>query len=874
MINFKKITVFILLILLSSQSVLASGVWVPIAIYDQYRIARNTEFMFINNSRDYFSYLLGDKLDPVGFFHAHRYFNGTPVNRTQTDLTLKMFNGNGNYRAPNDGDYSILKKYKKHFIPYQEGSEDGYIGYDSEYYSVSSVKNWLTWVDARNKVSKNIIFPENYYSGPFDYEQNCPLGVYERAIQTLNERRGQLNDKELEAFISNQDRIFLELCLQRRDNSYNDVPYENRTYSISSCEVQPPAIEVPKISLWTKIKKFFGFDSADKVAVPKPEETPRLFADTGDNISKQFSEDLDYQKATYLLYRGAFINTCYLKEAQNAFNKILQNKNHSYYSLATTGLSRAMLRQLFSDQKTLSPEEIKVRSEEILDLLNKNLVDPSLRIYRESFLVDKERLLAGYYSDTEFNRAGKELLKQNPIDLIHNLAVVNEQFQIRPEGQNIFELPDFPKFVALWNKTVDVKDIPGIVSSYEKASNKNLWLVLLTKKMSELPFDQVSLKYANMAIKSGNNSLFYPLQYYGNKILYKKDPGLAYNNVKLLLADPYINDIAYNYLSDLITTNAKDLDILVGHMGRKVSFYNYDYDIVGEEDGDGYSRIGRDMDAKIADKFGYNNYKFRKIENPNDDSIITFINFGLPLDTLYGNQTLKNMFAGQILARAFVLGRKDVYLPIAGTFSDQNLAVALNAKSEVAQNFLITYAILKNHTLNKEDLYGLNIHNRNFNSGNNITDWVPGCNYCHDNFPYGNGDLGAFEFPGEWEEWQKHDKTKDYNSRLLSSEEVKKNTKEKEQLFFTPIVRFFAENIINYAKANSKDSRIPEAIFYLVHFYRFNHYWDWDYDSDSYVRNDLANQDKEWAKKAFKLLPKYESSPWAKKAWPYDPDSD
>ncbi len=38
-----------------------------------------------------------------------------------------------------------------------------------------------------------------------------------------------------------------------------------------------------------------------------------------------------------------------------------------------------------------------------------------------------------------------------------------------------------------------------------------------------------------------------------------------------------------------------------------------------------------------------------------------------------------------------------------------------------------------------------------------------------------------------------------------------------------------------------------------------------------FENDDLANQDHNWAVKVFDMLPRYEKSPWAKKAWPYAP---
>ena len=827
------------------------------------------EYMFLDNPNDYFSYLLGNKLNLISFYVAYRRFNGFTLNKSQISSIVRMFN-DGNYRASGPSSYEILKKYKKTWEPYYEGSTDGYSDYSQEYYDVQAVKNWLTWVNARNKISSDKIDPQLFLNA-FDDEENCPLGAYERAIQTLGERKKQLSPKELKTWISNQDNLFMEVCLQRysrNSGSYDPIPFTERTYSVQDCE-QPVIIQEPRLSLWSRVKKLFGMsvDENNKKSEQKTNK-PRLFSEESGDTSKQFKEDVEYQKATYLLYRGGFTDACYQKKAQEAFNKITEDGKNSYHTLAYTGLVRSMLRELSITKKTLLPDDLDNQSKNILALINKYLADPTLRVYREAFLVDKERLLSSYYSEEEFIKAGKELAKQNPVDLLHNLAVLVEQFKLLPSNQDISKLPDLPKFIYWWNnENTTVDDSAKIISAYNSSSNKNLWLVLLTKKLSGLEYENGQLKYADMAIVSNPSSpFFYSLQYYGNKIIYRADAGRAYGNIKSLLSNSGINDIAFNFFSDLITSNTKDINIALENMGRKVSFFNMTRD---ENDFDDYTRFGKDFDEKNLYYFGYGLYKFRKAENPDDDSLITFINFGLPIDRLYNTEVLKNKFAGQILTRAFVLGRKDIYIPLAQTFSDRNLNLALNSPTEAGQKFLIAYAMLKNHTLSKEDLYGLNIHNHNFNFGNNLRDWIPGCFYCHDSYPYGSGELiGEYGFPGEMEEWQKSDKTKEYNSRLLSTEEVSKNLKEKEKLFFTPMTKFFSDIIVDYSKQNPKDMRIPEAVHLLMLFYGKNYYWDQDYESNKYIADDLADQDVKGAERAFNLLKtKYIGTTWAKTTW-------
>lgn len=60
------------------------------------------ENIFLDNPNDYFAYLLGDKLDPLTFYIAYRYFEGKPLNKQQISDVELIFKNNGNYIGGND----------------------------------------------------------------------------------------------------------------------------------------------------------------------------------------------------------------------------------------------------------------------------------------------------------------------------------------------------------------------------------------------------------------------------------------------------------------------------------------------------------------------------------------------------------------------------------------------------------------------------------------------------------------------------------------------------------------------------------------------------------------------------------------------------
>jgi hypothetical protein len=263
---------------------------------------------------------------------------------------------------------------------------------------------------------------------------------------------------------------------------------------------------------------------------------------------------------------------------------------------------------------------------------------------------------------------------------------------------------------------------------------------------------------------------------------------------------------------------------------RTAETYNYENAWVDEETGVRY----------------YNNYTFIHggNKNPVDDYFLSFINFGLPIDRLYKNSTLREEYKAEIFTRAFVLGRKDIYVPLLSGLAqnDTLLATANNAKNEKTRDFLIAYAILKNLKDGKEDAYGINIHNKNFNSYDTTDDWLSTCDsdidVCYSNSAYGH------------DEFNEDKRTQEINSRFLTDNEVKKNVEEQKKIFQDSLVRVFSEKVLMYRELNPKDGRIPEALSLIIKKMR-----RWHYRSD----------DGDWPKQMFQLLQyKYPNSSWAK----------
>src|SRR3989344_3446340 len=89
-----------------------SGAPYPVSIYEPYRIKRNLEYIFLDHLNDYYSYLLGDKLNPLTFYMAYRYFQNKPISKNQTADIENIFKNNGNYAGGNDPNYWESEKNK------------------------------------------------------------------------------------------------------------------------------------------------------------------------------------------------------------------------------------------------------------------------------------------------------------------------------------------------------------------------------------------------------------------------------------------------------------------------------------------------------------------------------------------------------------------------------------------------------------------------------------------------------------------------------------------------------------------------------------------------------------------------------------------
>ncbi|MDO8467322.1 MAG: hypothetical protein Q7S83_04275, partial [bacterium] len=91
----------LLAILVLPSFAFASGAPYPISIYEPYRIKRNTAYIFIENPIDYYSYLLGNKLNALSFYMAYRYFQGKPLSSGQISDLERIFKTDGSYIGGN-----------------------------------------------------------------------------------------------------------------------------------------------------------------------------------------------------------------------------------------------------------------------------------------------------------------------------------------------------------------------------------------------------------------------------------------------------------------------------------------------------------------------------------------------------------------------------------------------------------------------------------------------------------------------------------------------------------------------------------------------------------------------------------------------------
>jgi len=789
----------------------------PVVLYEPYRIKRNLEYIFFENSGDYYAYLLGENLDPLAFYIAYRYFRNQPLKTSQVGDIEKMFKNNGNYVTPPDRWWD----YSEDFYP-----------------------KW--------KKERDAIMKDNFSYGGELNSIICPFGTFENALETLKSSKNVLDENELKTWIRNQDKIF--------DNCFeNSSQWANRTwgpfYGEEKREIICDDLQLQGIqpqSAVEKHKKFNFFKWLFSLFTKKKAETPEVVAPEITTLimpfvssgSPELMQNEEMQNALYYYYKAKKEYLC-SDIARDLFKKISETPDHPHMANATLGYVRTLSRELINNPSNAM---------DVVNRINEYLSRKDLAGIRDSLLFEKEKILASVFDEKEFIESQNGLENSKLSEFVHNAAIFQEQYYLLTKNYNfklidssvIAKYSEYARFLYYWNfKKPDQELISRIEEEYKKSTMKNLWLVLLLRNQ-----DLVPPKYIDIALNTGPGSkLYYPVLYYAYRNMFAMDKNRAMVLAKQRLSDT-MPDITYNYFADLIMANAVNLDDAVKFMyrkpvlfaetytleyayegikGRTVEQYNYDNAWVDEETGLRY----------------YNKYSFIRGQNKNpaDDYFLSFINFGLPIDRIYENPILRQDYRAEIFTRAFVLDRKDIYVPLLGELAqnDSLLANANNAKSDTTRDFLISYAILKNLKDGKEDAYGINIHNKNFNGYNNSDDWYSSC-YESQRPCYPDVASAKALYDDE--------RNKEMISRFLSDKEVKKNEEEQKRIYEESLVQIFAEPVLAYKEKNPKDGRSPEALSLLIKKMRRWHY---------------RATDEDWPKQLFQTLQyKYPNSSWAK----------
>ncbi|OGI29313.1 MAG: hypothetical protein A2288_02960 [Candidatus Moranbacteria bacterium RIFOXYA12_FULL_44_15] len=791
----KQIIIFLISLSLTAGNALACSPAYPVDVYETYRLKRSLEYIFFDDNKDYYAYLLGDKLDPVTFYIAYRNWQGKPLSDKQIGDIEPIFKNNGNY-------YGKKKKYSK-WNPLVTW-------YDEDHPSVDELLK--IWNGEKNNITRTSVPEDDYWVD----EKNCGYGVFQNAIEILQDKKKTLIDVELKKWVINQDEIF-KTCLYVRDKNWN----YHKAFQVN-CDSRTGS------SFWEKAKNlFFDFFIVKKRFI----SNKKVFFFDG---SKEFLMDQEYQKASCYLYDGE------LDKATKSFQDIISNEKHPRRIDARLAYVRALNRSSdYNDENNLG-------------IIEGYINDNDLEKLRDAFLLEKEKLLGKKFNGEQFKKAEVDLNAEEPAMLIHNMAIFNEQFELLFDDRNTdlrekFVEDDYSEFIQYlyyWNlPQYDEKIIDEIKEAYGESLQKDLWLVLLLKKADASDY-RLGNSFVQEALDTNIDSqYYYPSVYYAYKLLFKSiTDDKIWNSMVNIVNSADIPDIAYNYFSDLATKNADSLSDAIRYIERKSNFLAFRY---------GAYSFFRMKDMALGDamnRAGYSYYKFRNsgIEKPKDDVFLEFVNFGLTIDQLYSNKYLREDYPEKIFTRAFLLKRKDIYLALLDQIAkkDNYMTEAQNANEDISRNFLIVYSLLKDYKINTGDVYGVTLHNRNFNYYDNMDDWNDNsCDYCMRPEDYWEQNKSALDW------WEEDAKTEELNKKFMSEKEVEKNLREKKILFNESLIKLMAEPIFAYEKMNPGDSRTPEALSLLTWFRKLH-----------------PREDGEWPKKVFQHLKyNYPNSRWSKK---------
>ncbi len=713
-------------------------------------ISRNIEYVFFSGPESDYAHLFGDRLAPHSFYLLYGKSLGASL--SEEDFS-KIGNHiqTGRYEEPSRDYY------------------DGHLNVNRGQDSFRLVKETLEDRESRYSEEEFNYLKENYENIPYD---------------------GALYPIEDEGYIVDCDDI---------ETAEGEVFYTAKEAFESSKKESEEEVGFLK-RIMSVIKEFFQriflflLGGEEDSKEPKKDNVLdrgvyKVFNHEG---SGEFLRDQEYQNAMYYFYRASFTNDCDYKNAERIFRGIMNDKESPWNAHAHLGYVRVLVRRaaIYNNKHTFEEEngqrhrfwfkwennfntqpEIEERYQEALKVVNEYIEREDLSSVRADLLFQKNRMLLYFFDEEEFLQSAENIDKRNSTDLLRNLSIFNGQLKLlnslQEKGvETDFDVENYPEFTQLlyyWNlEETSPETIEEIKRKKDNFVQKDMWLTLLLRKVSLSEEHEIEEEYIDTALsQEKGDQLYYPLNYYANKIIYRDDVPTANENVSRMLEDESIPTIPYNYFSELAIEKYEDIEKAIGYVYKRI-----DSGIVHE---------GRRPEQKEDD----NEKKEFVISN---NPFYYAIKREIPIVTIYKNPMFREHQKRTLLFNALRLNRSDIFNILAGEIAEAEgdhlmYEATLHSHNDTKAKFLMMYAILSQR----------------------------GC-YLHSERTC---------FSGE------QDRTPPslFEDRL--TKEQKEQKKEEQKVLNESIIKSFAEIIFDYHAINRQDNRIPESLHMLTFYNRY-----------------------------------------------------
>jgi len=707
-------------------------------------ISRNIEYVFFPEPESKYVHLFGNQLSPLSFYLLYS-------NLLEVDLSEEDFAKIGNY---------IETGY------YEKPSNDYYDGHLSVNRSQDSFRLMQeTLEDRKNTYSKEEFnhLKENY--------NNIP---YAGALYPIEEEGYIVDCSDIETVLG-------EIYSSEKEKENKEEGFFNKIINA--------------------IKEFFQrifsiFFKGENIEKPEAEDiligdVYRIFNHEG---SEEYLRDQEYQNAIYYFYRASFINDCDYENSKKLFRGIMEDEESPWYAYAHLGYIRVLARQaaLYNNKHTFEERndqrhrfwfrwennfntqpEVEERYQKALRTVNEYIKREDLSRVRDDLLFQKRRMLLYFFKEEEFLKAGENIDRKDPVDLLYNLSIFDGQAKLltslKGKGEikefDIEEHAEITQYFYYWNFTDNsTKTINRIKRHRERFKQKDLWLVLLLRKASLSEEYEIEKEYIDIALsKEKDNQLYYPLNYYASKIIYDKNSAIAEENILKILEDENISTIPYNYFSELIIEESENVERAIGYIYKRV-----DSGILHNRRRPEYKENGSESKEKeflISDGQFY--YAIKE---------------EIPIDMLYNNPMFREHRKRTILFNAIRLDRPDIFNPIVSDIAKKENEklmheATLHTHDNARAKFMILYAILHSDSC-----------------------------YLYSEKTCFSGDSDSNPPPLFEDRLTDHQKEQKKQENLILNDSV---------------IKSFAEIIFDYHAVNPGDERIPESLHMLTFYNRY-----------------------------------------------------